>query len=327
MTSVILMAGYSNRREVKRYSKIVAEHYGEKFIESGYKPLREFTVVRHGKEVRKPVIQFILEKLYQSELIGEIVIVGHRMLLEQSLGTFIREHEKPCRIVNQNARIPQDAIQQFNIIPKRTKYASLAGNFIKGYTASEAYHTRQHALFVAADSPLTTLEFIEDFLHLVEDYQRQTAIIVPGVLINDEQDQLGRKPLKLLNDTGCVLPERKDIYDRYGFRLSSLIAANPYQFNVNTINTAYGIRKFLSPRNQFLLFKITRSLGYANVYSKYFVRKDLSVGECEAIASSFFQGTLKIIPMRGEGATYDYDGTDEEYRQVSDLLKQAEKQG
>ena len=320
--SAILMAGYSNRREVKRYSKIVAEHYGEKFIESGYKPLREFTVVRHGEEVRKPVMQFIMEKLYQSELVGEIVIVGHRMLIEQSLGRFIRRSEKPCRIVNQNARIPQHAIQQFNIVPRRIKYTSLAGNFIKGYTASEAYHTRKHALFVAADSPLTTGEFIEDFIRLVREYEKQAAIIVPGALIGDDEDQLGRKPLKLLNDTTFQLPETKDEYGRYGFRLSSLIAANPYRFNVNAINTAYSIRKFLNPRNQFQLFRITRNLGYANVYSKYFVRKDLSVRECEEITSSFFQGRLKIIPMKGEGATYDYDGTDEEYRRISEMLKQ-----
>jgi hypothetical protein len=49
MFSAILMAGYKNKMEVKRYSKIVAEHYGEKFIETGYLPLREFKVVINGK--------------------------------------------------------------------------------------------------------------------------------------------------------------------------------------------------------------------------------------------------------------------------------------
>ena len=41
MGSAIVMAGYNNKREVKRYGRIVAEHYGEKFIETGYKPLRD----------------------------------------------------------------------------------------------------------------------------------------------------------------------------------------------------------------------------------------------------------------------------------------------
>ena len=63
MVSVVVMAGYQNKREVKRYSKIVAENYGETFVETGYKPLRDFNAVEDGKMVSKPVIQFTLEKL------------------------------------------------------------------------------------------------------------------------------------------------------------------------------------------------------------------------------------------------------------------------
>ncbi|MDH4010716.1 MAG: hypothetical protein OEU55_08370, partial [Desulfobacterales bacterium] len=105
MVSAILMAGYKNKMEVKRYSKIVAEHYGEKFIEVGYRPLREFKTVKDGKEEKKPVIQFTLEKLFACDLIDEIIIVGHQMLLEQSLGKFIKKFAKPCRMINQNAPI------------------------------------------------------------------------------------------------------------------------------------------------------------------------------------------------------------------------------
>ena len=45
MISAILLAGYNNKREVKKYSRTVAEHYGEKFIEAGFKPLRVFKTV------------------------------------------------------------------------------------------------------------------------------------------------------------------------------------------------------------------------------------------------------------------------------------------
>ena len=83
MTSAILMAGYKNKREVKRYSKVVAEHYGEKFIETGYRPLRDFKSVIDGKKENKPLIQYTLEKLFASDYIDEIIIVGHQMLLEQ----------------------------------------------------------------------------------------------------------------------------------------------------------------------------------------------------------------------------------------------------
>jgi hypothetical protein len=57
------------------------------------------------------------------------------------------------------------------------------------------------------------------------------------------------------------------------------------------------------------------------VYSKYFLRKDLSVVEVENIVSAHFDGNLKLIPMEGEEATYDYDGTDHEYQMITKMLK------
>ena len=115
MISAVVMAGYNNKREVRRYSRIVADHYGEKFIEAGYKPLREFKTLQNGRQISKPLIQYTLEKLYENELIDEIVIVGHQMLLEQKLRQFIRAYSKPCRIVNQNSKIPGDIIRRFKI--------------------------------------------------------------------------------------------------------------------------------------------------------------------------------------------------------------------
>ena len=323
MVSAILMAGYNNKRAVKRYSRLVAENYGEKFIETGYKPLREFKTVKDGVEESKPLIQYTLEILFTNDLIDEIVIVGHQMLLEQRLGNLINRFKKPCCIVNQNTTTSPDVMTRFNIMPKKVKHNSIAGNLIKGYAASAACRDRKHALFVASDSPLTTTEFIERFLNIVQKYQEQAAIIFPAVLIDDNKDKLGRYPLKLVNDTPYQLSNKKSSYARQGFRLSSLMFANPYLFNINTVNTAYSLRKCLAPNTQLRLFRITRSLGYPNVYSKYFLRKDLSIKEVENITSEFFNGSLKLIPMTGEEATYDYDGTDIEYRMITDMLKSA----
>ncbi|MGD9305850.1 MAG: hypothetical protein PVF79_16385, partial [Desulfobacterales bacterium] len=164
MVSAVVMAGYNNRWEVKRYAKVVAEHYGEQFIETGYRPLREFKTIENGKEIQKPLIQYSLEKLSKSDLISEIVIVGHQMLLEQRLGKFLEQFQKPCAILNQNTRIPEDVVQRFNILHRKVKYNSVAGNLIKGYAATAAAKEKKHAIFVAADSPLTSKEFIEDFV-------------------------------------------------------------------------------------------------------------------------------------------------------------------
>lgn len=320
MVSAILMAGYKNKREVKRYSKIVAEHYGEKFIETGYRPLREFKSVINGKKEIKPLVQYTLENLFASDYIDEIIIVGHQMLLEQRLGDFIKSFQKPCRIINQNSKIPSETIKRFNIINRKVRYNTIAGNLIKGYAASRACKNKKHALFVASDSPLTTKEFIEHFLHTALKYQEQAAIVFPAIVVNIHKDKLQRPPLKLLNDTEYQLPGKKDANGRQGFRLSSLMLANPHLFDINTANTAYSLRKALNPNAQLRLFRITRNLGYPNVYSKYFMKKDLSIKEVENITSAFFNGRLVLIPMLGEESTYDYDGTDFEYRTITKML-------
>jgi molybdopterin-guanine dinucleotide biosynthesis protein A len=245
------------------------------------------------------------------------------MLLEQRLGNLINEFEKPCCIVNQNSKIPPNVIKRFNISQRKVKQSSIAGNLIKGYAASTAFRDRKHALFVASDSPLTTREFIEHFLNTVQKYQEQAAIIFPAVLIKDSKDKLGRYPVKLLNDTQYQLSNKKNSYGRQGFRLSPLVFANPHFFNINTANTAYSLRKCLNPRVQLKLLRIMRRLGYTNLYSKYFLRKDLSIKEVENITSEFFDGRAKLIPMTGEEATYDYDGTDLEYRMITDMLNSA----
>jgi hypothetical protein len=321
MVSAVVMAGYNNKWEVKRYAKVVAEHYGEKFIETGYKPLREFVSIEKGNKIRKPLIQYTLEKLFKSDLIREIVIIGHQMLLEQRLSEFIDQFEKPCCILNQNTPISTDIIQRFKIIPRRVKYSSAAGNLIKGYAATTAYKEKEHAIFIASDSPLTSKEFIDKFVHIVEDVKKESTIIFPAIHISSKRDKLGRPPLKLLNDTGYQISDSTDAYGRQGFRLSALMAANPYLFDVNTINTAYSLRKLINPNAQLKLYRITRNLGYPNLYSKYFIRRDLSIKEIENITSVYFNGRLKLVPMLGEEATYDYDGTDLEFRVLSKMLK------
>ena len=214
MISAVVMAGYNNKREVKRYSRIVAEHYGEKFIESGYKPLREFQTVRNGVRVSKPLIQYTLEKLFENSLIDEVIIVGHQMLLEQRLRKFIRQFEKPCHIINQNSRISGDIVHQFGIKNRKVKHNSIAGNFIKGYAASTSCREKKHALFVASDSPLTTNEFVNRFINVGAQYWDAAAILVPAILINEKRDKLGRLPLRLQNDSQFQLADQTDEYGR-----------------------------------------------------------------------------------------------------------------
>ena len=321
MASAIVMAGYNNKWAVKKYAKIIAEHYGETFIETGYKPLREFEIIENGQSVKKPLIQFTLEQLFQCNRIGDITIVGHQMLLEQRLNDFLTQSGRPYRIINQNSRIPADVIKAFHIRPRKVKHNSIAGNMIKGYAASTAGEEKRHALFVASDSPLTTSSFMDYFLDLADNFATGNTIILPAVLIDGATDNFGRYPMKLINDSDFQLSDKTDAHGRQGFRLSSLMYANPYGFDINTANTAYNLRKCLNPKVQLKLFRITRHLGYKNFYSKHFIQKDLSLKEVENITSAFFDGRLKIIPVQEVVSSYDYDGTDDEYRRLAEILR------
>lgn len=322
MTSAILLAGYNNRRAVARYARVVERDYGETFVETGYKPLRRFAATdASGETVEKPLIQFTLERLLESREVSDIVIVGHRMLLERALGAFVARFDTPCTFVSQNAKLSRRIVELFGIDAREVRHDSLAGNAIKAYTASLAGAEQRHALFVAADSPLTTREFIERALALGRQHEAEHAIIVPAALIEGERDRLGRLPLKLVNDTGLLSSAPADSRGRQGFRLTSLLYANPFALDVNTTNVAYSLRKGLSPSVQLRVLRITRSLGYENIYSKYFIRGDLRVSEVEDIASAFFRGRVKIVPVADVAATYDYDGTDRELRGIGAMLR------
>jgi len=149
-------------------------------------------------------------------------------------------------------------------------------------------------------------------LHHVKASRKEAAIILPAILIYGKRDKFGRHPLKLINDTEYQVSDITDSAGRQGFRLSSVIAANPYLFDTNTANTAYSLRKLINPNAQLKLFRITRNLGYPNVYSKYFIHRNLSIKEVEQIT--------------GEETTYDYDGTDMEFRILNKMLNSPKKQ-
>ena len=320
MVSAVLMAGYNNEREVERYRRIVAKHYGERYIEHGYKPLREFKTVIAGRQVSKPLIQYTLEALMGNEAIEEIVIVGHRPLLEERLGELIHSSVKPCRVLHQPDDIDERILRRFNVAPRKLKRGSVTWNLVKGYAETRACALGRHALFVAADAPFTTSGFVNRFLGHLQQHAAAAAIVIPVIVMRGKRDRMGRMPVHLRNDTDYRVSGYQDEHGRQGFRLSSLAAGDLHRFDINVTSVAYSLRKVLNPNVQLRLMNITRQLGYHNLYAKYFLKKDLSLREVEEVASVFFRGRLVLVPMEGIETTYDYDGTDREYRTITEML-------
>ncbi len=320
MYSAILLAGYNNKKAVEKYSRIVERDYGEHFIETGYKPLHEFSVKTNGVLVRKPLIQFTLEVLVYDEMISEIIIVGHTGQLKERLSAYLRTVEKKIIFVEQNDDIPQRILSEFKIDIRETPKDSVGGNLIKGFCASMAYRNKSHALFVASDSPMTTLDYINRFLEKCSPYIKEMGILLPAVYTNPQKDKLGRPPLLLVNDTDVEIPEKKDRFGRNGFRLSSVMMGNPYLIDVNMINVMYSLRKAINPKTQLRIFRICREVGYPGIYTRYFIKKNLTLKQCEAICSAFFRGKFHVVPMHDIKSTYDFDGTEKEYLEINRML-------
>ncbi|MBN2511129.1 MAG: hypothetical protein JXB03_12690 [Spirochaetales bacterium] len=329
MYSAILLAGYDNKRKVERYRSVVQDVYGEEFIETGYKPMREFSLTRKGEKISKPLLQFTLEALAADPVIEEIVIVGFIRQIRDRLSGYLETIDKPLIFVDQNDEIDQQVRRDFSIDPRRTAKDSIGGNFIKGYAASRAWAARREALFVASDSPLTTADFINRFIDAAKPLMETSAIVMPAIFIDPVKDDLGRRPLLLLNDSGYPIHAKKDKHGRNGFRLSSVMLCNPCRINVNSINVIYSVRKALNPRVQMKIQKICRGLGYPGIVNSYFVKHTLSVRQCEAICSAFLEGPFRAMPMPDAETTYDFDGTRREYeeikRMLGDTLKTGEK--
>jgi len=322
MISAILLAGYNNKRTVEQYSRIVEGDYGEHYIEKGYKPLHEFSLHVDGKTVSKPLLQFTLEVLMEDPEVEDIVIVGHKGRIERRLGELLSHSKKPLIVLDQRDPIPEEAMKILNVDKKETPTHSVGGNLIKGYWASRAGEKHKPALFVASDSPFTSMDFINRFLENCRKVKGDPAIVMPAIYTNPTRDNLGRPPLLLVNDTDYDIPEGKDRQGRNGFRLSSVLYANPHNLDINMVNVMYSLRKALNPRIQMRIFRIGREVGYPGIYSRYFLKKNLSIKQCEAICTAFFKGSFVSIPMHDIKSTYDFDGTEREYLEISRMLDQ-----
>ncbi|MBB6482549.1 hypothetical protein [Spirochaeta isovalerica] len=322
MISAVLLAGYNNKRAVEQYRRIVESDYGERFIEKGYKPLHEFSVSINGETVSKPLLQFTLEVLLADDQISDIVIVGHKERIEGRLDKVLAGAGKPLRIIDQRDPIPVEAAEALKVNRKETPPQSVGDNVIKGYWASRSGSEKQPALFAASDSPFTSMDFINRFLANCASLSGDPAIVMPAIYTDPVKDNLGRTPLLLINDTEYTIPEKKDRYGRNGFRLSSILYANPFRFDVNMTNVMYSMRKALNPKTQMKIFRIGREVGYPGIYSRYFLKKTLSIRQCEAICTAFFKGPFTSLPMHDIKSTYDFDGTEREYIEISRMLEQ-----
>ena len=185
MVSVVVMAGYQSS-EIEDYKRQL-KYYHEKYTEKGYKALKEFKVRENGRLVKRPLIEFILRKVDDIFDVRDVVVVGDKARLEEKLGDQLTGSKKKYRLIDQNEPLTEELIQAFRLDPKRVAYNSICGNTIKGYAATEAYERGEHALFLAADSPKTQKNTIDEFITTASDLavKENAALIYPLVSMRE----------------------------------------------------------------------------------------------------------------------------------------------
>lgn len=328
--SVVVMAGY-RKREIDDYRHQL-KYYHEKYIERDYKALREFKVTTPSGVVTKPLIQFTLLKLEKVADAGDVVIVGAKKRLESRLARLLERWKGPIRIIDQHEPLTEEMVRAFNLRPKAVAHDSICGNALKAYYATRAFKEKKHALFMACDSPRTSREGIEKFIHVARADAGTAAMVFPIVSMIELprwRKCFHRKYFFLVNDSDHRFSDSFTTWftRREGFRVSSMLYANPFKVNANMANTAYGARKMLSREVRRRVTAILEPYGHQDVFKRYFISRDLSIRDCEHILSDVFEGVVRIFPLRDVGSTYDYDGTQSEARVIGKMLeKEAERQ-
>ena len=329
MVSVVVLAGY-NEKEREDYKKRIEEAYdGEDLIDPN-KALIEFDTLVDREILKKPIIQFTLEKLEKISSIEDIVIVGDSSSLEDKLGSFIRSSEKEYELIEQTEEINEETIKSLGL-SKKIETNSLCGNTAKGYAATKSYKKRDHALYLACDSPLTLTKTIESFAEISKKHKPEASIVYalacmedttpPSLRIlkffyrfmYDRKRVFPRKYLFLINDTEFKHPNtyKKLLDQREGFRVSSMVFVNPFNVDLNVLNDFYSMRKWLSKevRDKMKYFLNQKGIKASRVFGDYFKGK-FTITDFEDIASKTIcrKGSMcKIIPVNDMGSSYDLD--------------------
>jgi len=332
MVSVVLMAGYKPVSD--EHKKMLADTYNEHFFFDGYKPLKEFRI-RDSSEsfVYKPLIQFTMEKLERIDAINDIVIVGDKKKLESKLGDFMDSSRKKYKVVEQDGCIDDKVLDEFGAVRENFDECSLAANGLKAYVNTEAYKRKDYALFVASDSPGTSAKGIFEFIDLARLYMPECSLIFPLVSMNNIpawRHAFHRKYLFFVNDSAHQYKDsfKTFLTNRDGFRVSSMLYADPFRVDIDKINLCYSLRKMLSHDVRERIKNVLEKFDINVLWRKYFGSKDLSIRDCEEIGGKIMcknNSNLAIIPFRDIASSFDFDGTVEDQNMIDELLNGKDK--
>ena len=263
--------------------------YGEWYFRRGYKSLKRIRLKSYGTDEPRPMVEYILITLSRIECIERILVIGPSKEIKEKIDSHLLSEDSKIQLVQQKESYGHNVKQGYD----------LAGE--------------KHVLFVTSDSPTTKAKDVSEFIEICRELYDEYDLIYPLVkesLLKKYHKLFPRPFFRMIPDT--LLPtgyiDKEDLREdgRVGFRITSMAFANLEGFPVERIDEAYNLRKFFRKSSRDKLKEIFGK----NLIRRY--RQGLKMSEIEEMFFNYEGLRLKIVGLRGAGASLDIDSTRDE---------------
>ena len=294
----VVLAGGVKRFSFREFYHQVEDlfSYREWYFRIGYKSLKRIKVKGGLTDKPRPMVEYILNTLRNTECIDKILVVGP---------------EKEMR-----EKIDPDLLSEGSNIELVQQKESYGGNVKEGYDrAGEKY-----VLYVTSDSPTTKEEDICEFIEICRELYDQYDSIYPLVkesLLKKYYKLFPRPCFRMIPDN--IFPadyiDEEDLREdgRVGFRITSMAFANLEGFPVERIDESYNLRKFYRKSSRDRL----KEMFGKNLLRRY--ARGLKMSEIEKMFFDYQDLSIKMVGLRGPGASLDIDSTRDE-KKFQDFL-------
>ena len=263
--------------------------YREWYFRRGYKSLKRIKLNRGAAVKSRPMLEYILNTLRNTECIDKILVVGPEREIREKIDPDLLSEGSNIELVQQKETF--------------------------GYNVKEGYDRagEKYVLFVTSDSPTTKEGDVSEFIEICRALYNEYDFIYPLVkesLLMRYHMLFPRPFFRMIPDT--MFPtdyiDEEDIREdgRVGFRITSMAFANLEGFPVERIDEAYNLRKFIRKSSRDKLKEIFGK----NVIRRY--RQGQKMSEIEKMFVNYENLTLKFVGLRGAGTSLDIDSTRDE---------------
>ena len=263
--------------------------YREWYFRRGYKSLKEIKVRKGVDGKPKPMVEYILNTLMNTEEIGKIIVVGPEKEMREKIDPELLSEKSHITLIQQKESFGQNVKEGYN-------------------HAGEKY-----VLFVTSDSPTTREGDVSEFIGICRELSNEYDWIYPLVkesLLKTYYRLFPRPFFKMVPDN--IFPDyyideeevRED--GRVGFRITSMAFANLENFPAERIDEAYNLRK--------LYRKSTRD-NIKAIFGKKVIRRyrqGMKMSEIEKMLSDYEGLRLKLVGLSGAGTSLDLDSRRDE---------------